>query len=281
MLKRLHFLTILEAGFTGLFFVQAVRFLIGMLYSRVAGASAVPALQAAQIPITGPAVDPALVNTEITFLLYMIALPLITLILGRFRVADRRRGGRRRRRSPADDAARHPDADRRGGAGAGRGAGLHRHDRALPGADAPVHVHPRLWRGSAVPRGRQHASIRRLSPRFLNIQIGLTVAAILISIVAYLAQRQRERDDESGISPDYGLLPFWGAVGLSGLLYLELALLALPNAIAGRADTDYTTIRAVRAGGDAAAADPGGARASARALSACSTAMCAAGCGCC
>ena len=85
-------------------------------------------------------------------------------------------------------------------------------------------------------------SIRRFQPRFLNIQIGLTVAAILISIIAYLAQRRRERDDESGVSPDYGLLPFWGAVGLSGLLYLELALLALPNAIAGRADTDYTTI---------------------------------------
>ncbi|MFN8565886.1 MAG: hypothetical protein U0703_30570, partial [Anaerolineae bacterium] len=86
MLKRLHFLTFLEAGITGLFFIQAVRFLVGMLYSRIAGASAVSALQAAQIPITGPAIDPALVTTEAIFLLYMIALPLITLILGRFRL---------------------------------------------------------------------------------------------------------------------------------------------------------------------------------------------------
>ncbi|MFN8447932.1 MAG: hypothetical protein U0521_04930 [Anaerolineae bacterium] len=85
MLKRLHFLTFLEAGITGLFFIQAVRFLVGMFHSRIAERQ-VSALQAAQILITGPAIDPAPVTTEAIFLLYMIALPLITLILGRFRL---------------------------------------------------------------------------------------------------------------------------------------------------------------------------------------------------
>ncbi|MFN8447933.1 MAG: hypothetical protein U0521_04935 [Anaerolineae bacterium] len=79
-------------------------------------------------------------------------------------------------------------------------------------------------------------------PGFRDIQIGLAVAAILISLIAYFAERQRARDEDATYSPDDGLLPFWGAVGLSGLLFLELSLLALPNAIAGRADTDYTTI---------------------------------------
>jgi endonuclease/exonuclease/phosphatase (EEP) superfamily protein YafD len=83
-----------------------------------------------------------------------------------------------------------------------------------------------------------------LLPRFTDYQIGMAIAAIVISLLAFLAQRERERlrDTESGVSPDYGLLPFWGAIGLSGLLYLELALLGLPNTVAGRADTDYTTI---------------------------------------
>ncbi len=71
------------------------------------------------------------------------------------------------------------------------------------------------------------------------MQIGLTAAAILIALIAYVVERRTTRDDAE-ILADSGLLPFWGAVGLSGLLYLELALLALPNAIAARADTDYT-----------------------------------------
>ena len=241
MLKRLHFLTILEAGITGLFFVQALRFLIGMLYSRFAGSSAVLVLQASQTPITGPAVDPALVNTEMTFLLYMLALPLITLILGRFRII-------------AVLAAILVAVGRllmmqlgvltpTGAAALVLGGGLvyivmvaRYRAQTLPymfilgfGAD-------QLFRavGNTVDPS--------VSSQFLNPQIGLTVAAILISIIAYLAQRRRERDEESSVSLDYGLIPLWGAIGLSGLLYLELALLGLPNTIAGRADTDYTTI---------------------------------------
>lgn len=241
MLKRLHFLTLLEAGLTGLFFVQALRFLIGMIYSRVAGASAVTALQAAQIPITGPAVDPALVTTEVSFLLYMIALPLLTLIFGRVRVLT-------------VVAVLFVALGRllmmqlgiltqTGAAALTIGAGLvyivmiaRYRAQTLPymfilgfGAD-------QLFRavGNTVDPS--------LSPRFTEIQVGLTVVTVLISIIAYAAQLRREHDTENGISPDYGLLPFWGAVGLSGLLYLELALLGLPNTIAGRADTDYTTI---------------------------------------
>jgi len=43
MHRRLQLLAILEAGLMGLFFVQSIRFLIGMVYSRIAGASAVTA----------------------------------------------------------------------------------------------------------------------------------------------------------------------------------------------------------------------------------------------
>ncbi len=239
MLKRLHFLTIIEAGFTGLFFVQALHFLIGMLYSRVAGASAVTALQSAQIAIPSPAVDPALVNTELTFLLYMIALPLLTLILGRFRVlivvAAAAVAVGRLLMMPLGVLTPTAASALVIGAGLVYVAMIARYRaQILPymfilgfGAD-------QLFRavGNTVDPS--------LSSDFLQIQIGLTVVAILISLIAFFAQRQHERAQETEVSPDFGLIPFWGAIGLGGLLYLELALLGQPNTVAGRADTDYT-----------------------------------------
>ncbi|MEO8394965.1 MAG: hypothetical protein ABI700_18355, partial [Chloroflexota bacterium] len=241
MLKRLHFLTILEAGITGLFFVQAIRFLIGMLYSRFAGSSAVLVLQAAQTPITGPAVDPALVNTEITFLLYMLALPLITLILGRFRVITvlAAVGVAMGRLLMMPLGVLTPT----GAAALVLGAGLvYIAMVARYRAQTLPYMFILGFGADQLFRAVGNTLDPSISTRFLSPQIALTVAAILISIVAFLAQRRRERDEENSVSPDYGLIPFWGAIGLSGLLYLELALLGLPNTIAGRADTDYTTI---------------------------------------
>ncbi len=241
MLKRLHYLTILEAGFTGLFFIQAVRFLIGMLYSRVAGASAVSALQAAQTPITGPAVDPALVTTEVTFLLYMIALPLFTLILGRIRplivVAAAAVAIGRLLMMPLGILT--PT----GAAALALGAGL-AYIALIARYRAQMIPYMFILGFAADQLFRAVGNTRDLSiqPGFRDIQIGLTVVAILVSLLAYMGERRRARGEEEEYSPDYGLLPLWGAVGLSGLLYLELALLALPNAVAARADTDYTTI---------------------------------------
>ncbi len=241
MLKRLHFLTIIEAGLTGLFLIQALRFLIGMLYSRVAGASATAALQSAQIPITGPAIDPGLVNTEVMFLIYMLALPLLTLILGRVRplivISAAAVALGRLFMLPLGIFTATGAAALVLGAGLVYIAMIVRYRaQTLPymfilgfGADQLF----RAFGNTLDPS---------VSAGFRNYQIGLTVAAILISIIAYAAQRGRERDSESGISPDYGSLPLWGAVGLAGLLYLELGLLALPNAVAGRSDADYTTI---------------------------------------
>lgn len=241
MLKRLHFLSILEAGLIGLFFIQAIRFLIGMLYSRVAGAAAVTTLQAAEIPFEGTFVDPALVATEINFLLALLVLPVLTLLLGRFRIlivimAVVVAVGRLLMMplgilTPT------------GAAALVMGAGL-----------AYIAMIAR-WRVRMVPymfilgfagdqafRAVGNTLDPSLSARFVNIQIGLTVAVVLISLIAYFAERARERDSEGEITPDYGLLPFWGAVGLGGLLYLQLSLLSLPNAIAARSDSDYTTL---------------------------------------
>src|SRR5690349_15105377 len=94
MLKRLNalnplrydFLVVVEAGLIGLFFIQALRYLVGMLYSRTASASLVSAYARGTLnPNTPGLVDPAIVSQEIALLGLVIALPLLTLILGRVR----------------------------------------------------------------------------------------------------------------------------------------------------------------------------------------------------
>src|SRR5690348_3585942 len=83
---RLQHLFILEAALVGVFFVSATRFLIGIAYSRFGGASIVLSLDPATIPAGAlGVVDAATLSNEISFLVYMLALPLITLILGRIR----------------------------------------------------------------------------------------------------------------------------------------------------------------------------------------------------
>ncbi len=241
MFKRLqpHHLAIIESGLVGVFFIQAVRFLIGMIYSRVAGASAVSALQAAAIPIetSVPVPDPALVGSELTFLIYMLFLPALTLLFGRFRallpiaVILVALG----RVFMMNVGIFTPTA----------GAAI-----ALGGGLVYIVVLAR-WRAAMLPymfvigfavdqlfRAAGNTVDPSWSSRYLNVQIALSIAAVGVSLIIYLWER---RAREAVPAQDYGLLPFWGAIGLSGLLYLELSLLALPNAITGRTDTDYAT----------------------------------------
>src|SRR5689334_13884939 len=83
---RLQQVFVIEAALVGLFFISATRFLIGMIYSRAGGASIVLSLDPTTIPAGIPgAVDAATVSNEIIFLVYMLALPLLALILGRIR----------------------------------------------------------------------------------------------------------------------------------------------------------------------------------------------------
>src|SRR5690606_17095925 len=69
----------------------------------------------------------------------------------------------------------------------------------------------------------------------LHVQIVLTALAVILSSVPMLRQTRELREQEPGVSPDRGLLPVWGGIGLGALLFLQVSLLGLPNAVAGRA----------------------------------------------
>jgi endonuclease/exonuclease/phosphatase (EEP) superfamily protein YafD len=231
MLKRVftsHTLRIVEAGLIGLFFIQALRFLIGMLYSQFAGVSAA---------FSEAAVSSEALSGDITLLVYMLALPLLALVLGRVR--------------PLLVLA----------------AGLVVVGRALmnggvditPTAAASLAVGGGLlyialvvrWRAQVLPylfvlglgadqvfRAVGNTLDPSWSPEYFGVQVALSILVMLLSLANLVTERESVR---GAVTPDYGLLPLWGGVGLAGLLYLELALLALPNVVANRADVDYTT----------------------------------------
>jgi endonuclease/exonuclease/phosphatase family metal-dependent hydrolase len=233
---------ILEAALTLTFFVQALRFATGIYYSRVSGAAVVSLIDPALLPRDIPGLlDPAAVGSEVTLLILALLLPLLALLFGRSPTlliaalgltavgrALLNLGGV----SPAVAAALTV------GGGLLYIALLVRHRaRALPlgmilalGADQ-------------VLRAVGDTLDPSWSPDYLNVQIALSAAAILLGLLAFTRQRRFEAvlREQEVVSPDRGALALWGGIGLGGLLFLQLALLTLPNAIAGRAQTEYAT----------------------------------------
>ncbi len=236
---RLQHFHILEAGLVGIFFVQATRLLIGLVYSRLASASLVSVLDPAAIdPGLAGVVDPATISGELSFLVYMLALPLLTIPLGRVRWV------------------------------LSLGAALAAVGRVLMVTDtnittlvsAAIVIGGTLvyiamlirYRAQVLPylfiigfgadqvfRAIGNTLDPSWSPDYFGIQLILTLVTILLGFFTVLWD-QRQTTDTS-VSPDRGLMPIWGGIGLGALLFLELSLLALPNAVAGRARTDYTT----------------------------------------
>ncbi len=236
--SRLQVLTILEAGLIGMFFVQALRLLIGLLYSRVASASLVSVLNPADIdPALPGVVEPSVVSSELSFLVYMLALPLLSIPLGRVRWL------------------------------LAVGAALAAIGRVLIVGDTGItttvsasmvvggtllylamlvrhraQIVPYLFvigfGADQVFRAFGDTLDPTWSSNYFTVQLVLSLLAIALSFFTTFRERQQVQEVE--VSPERGLLPIWGGIGLGALLFLELALLALPNAVAARAGTDYT-----------------------------------------
>lgn len=253
---RARNLALVEAALIGLFFIQALRFLIGLVYSRVAGASVVAVTDFTTFDPAGlRLVDPAVVTTEITVLGYLILLPLLSLLVGRWRsfllvgavavAAGRLIMIAGLNFSPVFGPALTV------GAGLFYLSMLIRHRaRLLPYFFLLGLAFDQLLRaaGNTLDPSWSADSIMvrfaigpdGLVVRYLPIQIALSILVVVLAIITFIGQR-REAKATQGVTPDQGLLPVWGGIGLGALLFIELSLLTMPNAVAGRAGVDYTT----------------------------------------
>lgn len=251
---RPQYLYLIEAALVGTFFAQALRFLIAMLYTRIASASLYLALDPASIPsdISG-VVEPSVVSNEIFFLVYMVALPLLTVILGRFRwlmIGAVILTALGRLLMNADTTVTSTTAATLAlGGGLLYIAMLVRHRATtLPyffifglGIDQIFRAFGNTLDPS-LPIADLQSQLSLFNTTidfsYFEIQAILSTAVMILGLINIL---RRQRTDPVSVSSDYGLMPFWGGVGLGALLFLELSLLALPNAVAGRANADYTT----------------------------------------
>ena len=235
---------IIEAGLLGMFFIQALRYLVGALYSRIASASVVAALPAGSISEGARgAVDPALVSTEITLLGLMLALPVLALFLGRNRwllllTSVLMVFGRLC--ITWVDAPLSPVL----GAQLAVGAGLLMIALLIAQRASLLPIFFVLGLGAdQVLRAVGNTLDPSWAPAYLTIQLGLSALVILLSLLSI--RRGPSKDQPSPGSsnqpdPDRGTMNLWGGIGMGALLFLQLALMALPNAIASRTGADYT-----------------------------------------
>ncbi len=237
---QLQHLYIVEAALMGVFLVSALRFLIGMVYSRIGGASIVLGLDPTNIPtnIAG-IVDATAVQNEISFIIYMFALPLLTLVFGRIKwlmFAGVVLAGVGRALMLTNTVVTPTTASAMVvGGGLLYLTMIVRH---RPGMIPYMFIFG--FSIDQIFRAAGNTLDPSWSPSYLNMQIILSVAVIALAFITTLRQRLSIYSDNPSVATEHGMLPFWGAVGLAGLLFLELSLLALPNAVAGRAGVDYT-----------------------------------------
>ncbi len=242
MLRRLRLrqLHIIEAGLIGVFFVQALRLLIGLIYSQTASSELVSVLDPATINADLPGiVTPADVTSGLTFLLYMLLVPLLTLFLGRVRwlfILAVLMAAAGRALLSLDTAV--PDLV---AAALVIGGGLLYIALVIRQRAQMVPYFFIIGFGTdQLLRALGNTLDISMTAGYSSIQVVLSVFVIFLGLMTVV--RAPKQSPETFISPDFGLMPLWGGVGLGGLLFLQVGLLALPNAIAGRAHTDYTTL---------------------------------------
>lgn len=232
LLLKIRYL--LEAGLIGLFLIQALRYLIGALYARISSASVFPVVNPDLVDPTLPGlIAPNVISSEIILLVYMIALPILALLFGRFRAI-------------LVLAAV--------GVAVGRALMNVSVSITLP-ASAAITIGCALlylaviirWRARTLPYffvyGFAADQVLRAFGNTLDpsTQLGYVQPQLFLSgLLIGLALINFFRQDADERAETRHLLTFWSGLGLGALLFLEIALLALPNAVAGRANTDYT-----------------------------------------
>lgn len=255
MFARLRpYSVLIEAGLLGLFFVQALRYVIAGLYSRVASAGLISAYAEGSYDTTiAGIVDPSVVSNEIMFLGVVIALPLLTLLIGRMRFAPLIGAviliaGRAMMTFPIEAVSPLLASE------IAIAGGLFtictwvaQRSKSIPFYFVLGFAFDQVIRafGNTLDPTIFNAS-RKFNTGygeldFFTVLIVLLVIASVLSLFNVIIQGEKEGErlrDGQTVDANHGLLTFWGALGMAGLLFIELSLLALPNAIMGRAGTE-------------------------------------------
>lgn len=234
-------LHLFEAVLVGVFFIQGLRYLIGILYAHVSSAALVSVLPPDTVdPAARGLVDPSTVTGEIGFLGFMVGLPILALLLGRIRwmflfailLVAIGRAFMVLPGAPLSPAI---------GASLAMGGGL---------LYIALVIMQRMW---VLPylfilslsidqlfRAAGDTLDVSWSTSYATPQTILSIIAVLLGIINIVQARRSSDSSTERPTSTRGLLSFWSGIGLGALLFLQLSLLGLPNAVAGRADVDYT-----------------------------------------
>ncbi|MBP8973619.1 MAG: endonuclease/exonuclease/phosphatase family protein [Anaerolineae bacterium] len=253
---RQDFLRTLEAGTVGLFFVQAVRFTYAALYARASSADLVGRVpDPATISGVPGVVQWATVQEEIVLLAGLLLLPLLSLIIRRWRwslpfavilVAL----GRSMALQAADFQV--PAASLVVGAGLLYLALLvMRRPAFFPSALLLGFAGDQIIRalGDTFDRTWQRSYRLDIAGQvdfeMGTLIAGAAIALILLSVLLwYLERRSAEaaRRKEGYAPPLAGQMNAWGGLALGALLFLEFTVLALPNAAARWSGLGYSAL---------------------------------------
>lgn len=233
-------LTTLEAITIGLMFIQALRFLIGMLYSRTASASLISVVDRSLLDTSLPGVvDPALVSSEITIVGVLIGLPVLAIVFGRIRwmfLLGAVLVAAGRLMMVMDSPPITPTAS----AGLVVGGALFYLAVLITNRAQKFPIMFILaFALDQIIRAVGDTLDPTWSTAFFSIQAVISAVLVIVALINVIRPVTDSEDKGSAISADKAVLTFWGGLSLGAILFLELSLLALPNAIAGRAEVDY------------------------------------------
>lgn len=254
---RRDFFRTLEAGLAGLFLIQSIRFLYATLYARASSADLVGRVpdESAIDGLPG-VVEMATVQTELVIVAVLALLPLLAIILGRWRISFPLTVllmalGRSVALQIADFTVP--------AAGLVAGAGLLY--LTLTVIRRPEFFPPMLllgftaeqlirafdntrdptWQGDYVLTiGQAEIEMSLLIPLVSIVFILLSI--LLVYFEHRYEQHRREVEEDDYTPPPRGVMNLWGGLALGGILFLELTILALPNVIARWSGLDYAGI---------------------------------------
>jgi endonuclease/exonuclease/phosphatase family metal-dependent hydrolase len=250
---RRDLLRSLEAGIVGLFLVQAVRFVYATLYARASSADLVGRTTSSTALLDAPGVvESATVRTEIFTLGILLLLPLLALLISRWRASFSLAVllvalGRSMALQTADLQVP--------GAALVIGAGLLylaltivRRPSFFPAVLLLGFTGDQVIRvlGDTYDHTWQRGYTLDIAGRF-DLQMDLLIplvslALIILTLILWAVEAREPKPEGDAPAPERGILNLWGSIALGAALFLEFTVLALPNVIARWSGTDYASI---------------------------------------